>query len=371
MKQNDILFIHGTDYKNMTLRILEAADLKGLIGDTKKNIALKPNLVTTTPPEDGATTHPEIVAGVLEYLQNNGFHNLSVMESAWVGARTKDVFDICYLGRVCEQYGVPFYDLKKDSHTTLDAKGMDIAVCDRALQTDFMINLPVFKGHGQTKITCALKNNKGVIPDFEKRRFHVLGLTKPIAHLNTVCKNDFILVDNICGDLDFEEGGNPVVMNRILAFRDPVLCDAFVCENMGYRIEDVPYVGLAEKLGVGSADVSGANRIYVNRPEEEKLPDGASNEQHTYRPTGRVKRLAAHTKQNNACSACYGALIRALSVMERHGTLRGLKETVCVGQGFQGETGACGVGRCTAQFAKSLPGCPPDAAQIVRFLEEA
>lgn len=41
-----------------------------------------------------------------------------------------------------------------------------------------------------------------------------MGLHKPIAHLATVVPNDFILVDNICGDLDFEEGGNPVTMNR-------------------------------------------------------------------------------------------------------------------------------------------------------------
>ena len=34
---------------------------------------------------------------------------------------------------------------------------------------------------------------------------------------------DFVVVDNICGDLDFEDGGNPVVMNRIWAGTDPVL----------------------------------------------------------------------------------------------------------------------------------------------------
>ena len=49
-----------------------------------------------------------------------------------------------------------------------------------------------------------------------------MGLHKPIAHLSTVVRSDFILVDNICGDLDFEEGGNPVSMNRIWAAKDPV-----------------------------------------------------------------------------------------------------------------------------------------------------
>lgn len=372
-----MFFIHGTDYREMTIRLLEACNLAALIGDTGKSVALKPNLVTTTPPEEGATTHPEILAGAIEYLQAHGFGELSVMESSWVGARTDDVFQVCYHDRVCQRYGVPFYDMKKDTYTTYDARGMEIAVCDRAMAVDFMINLPVFKGHGQTKVTCALKNNKGVIPDFEKRRFHALGLTRPIAHLNTVCKNDFILVDNICGDLDFEDGGNPVVMNRILAFRDPVLCDAYVCTAMGYAVDDVPYVRLAEQLGVGSADVTKAHRVYVNEPLEEFGPGEDAQDrtgrgtESVIRPSGRIARLAKHAEQREACSACYGALIRALSRMEKRGTLRRLTETVSVGQGFRGVAGALGIGRCTASFARSCPGCPPDAADIVDFLEEA
>ena len=44
-------------------------------------------------------------------------------------------------------------------------------ICCRALDADFLINLPVLKGHCQTAMTCALKNCKGCIPDREKRRF--------------------------------------------------------------------------------------------------------------------------------------------------------------------------------------------------------
>lgn len=364
MNRNDIYFIHGTDYKEMTTRLLESADLKALIGDTGKSVALKPNLVTTTPPEDGATTHPEVLSGAIEYLQAHGFKDISVMESAWVGARTSDVFQICYHNRVCEKYNVPFFDLKKDSYKTYDAAGMDIAVCDRAMGVDFMINMPVLKGHAQTLITCALKNNKGVIPDFEKRRFHTIGLHKPIAHLNTVCRNDFILVDNICGDLDFEEGGTPVVMNRILGFTDPVLCDAFVCDTLGYTVDEVPYVGIAEGLGIGSADISAARRVYVNEPSEE-FKDGAAD----YRPSGRVRHLAGRILGDNACSACYGALIRALSRMEERGTIRSLNDGICVGQGYRGRTGSLGVGRCTEGFERSVKGCPPDTSAIISFLE--
>lgn len=48
------------------------------------------------------------------------------------------------------------------------------------------------------------------------------------------------MVDNICGDLDFEDGGNPVEMNRVLAAVDPVLMDAYVCDMMYYQVEEVP-----------------------------------------------------------------------------------------------------------------------------------
>ena len=121
---------------------------------------------------------------------------------------------------------------------------------------DFLINVPVMKGHCQTKITCALKNMKGLIPNTEKRHFHSMGLHKPIAHLNTGIHQDFIVVDNICGDLDFEDGGNPVVMNRIWTALDPVLVDAYVCQQLHYRVSDVPYVKLAGELGVGCSDIS-------------------------------------------------------------------------------------------------------------------
>ena len=161
------------------------------------------------------------------------------MEGSWVGCGTQAAFRAAGYDRVCRRYNVPFVDLQKDSTTEYDCKGMRIRLCDQAMAADYMVNMPVLKGHCQTVVTCALKNNKGIIPNSEKRRFHSMGLHKPIAHLNVVAPNSFILVDNICGDLDFEEGGNPVQMDRVLGFKDPVLCDAYVCDCMGYTIDDV------------------------------------------------------------------------------------------------------------------------------------
>lgn len=44
-----------------------------MIGDREKVIGIKPNLVAPVPAEDGGTTHPEVVEGLLQYLQEHGF----------------------------------------------------------------------------------------------------------------------------------------------------------------------------------------------------------------------------------------------------------------------------------------------------------
>lgn len=360
MQKNEIVMIHGTDYFNMTLQLLQAADLGSVIGSKTARIALKPNIVFEDKAENGAVTHPEIVDGVLQYLRDNGFENLSVMEGSWVGGNTTKAVEVSGIAAVCRKHDVPFYDLQKDKSHKVDAKGMELNLCDRLKEVDFLINLPVLKGHCQTTVTCALKNAKGLIPNSEKRRFHTMGLHEPIAHLNTVLPREFVLVDNICGDLEFEEGGNPVQMDRIFAVLDPVLCDAYVCECMGHSLDDVRYITLAEKLGVGSTDTANAKITLLNEP----LSAGRMQ------PTGRARTLSQYTDAQDACSACYGMLIHALDRLDKRGETKGKTQLVHIGQAWQGKEGEIGVGRCTAGHKCSLKGCPPKAKDMVEFLLE-
>ena len=359
MKKHQILAIYGTDYTDMTVRLLEAADFEGLVPDRHARIGIKPNLVVAATADGGAVTHPEIIEGVIRFLQGRGYDNFCVLEGSWVGDRTKRAYEVSGIGPVCREYGVEYIDLQTDSALQVDAKGFRVDVCKKALELDFLINLPVLKGHCQTVVTCALKNHKGLLPNREKRRFHAEGLHSPIAHLASVFSNELIIVDNICGDLDFEEGGNPVTMNRVLCALDPVLVDAFACRTLGYDTEEVTYISLAEKLGVGSANVEEAELIELNK--------GASDT--PTRTTHRVKKLAEYVAADDACSACYGMLIHALDKLERHDELWGHREKICIGQGYRGKGGTIGVGKCTEGCVTSCKGCPPTAADILAFLE--
>lgn len=359
MKKDEIFVIYGTEYKKMTIELLEACKLADMIGDRQKRIGIKPNLVSPSEASYGATTHPEVVEGLLQYLKEHGFSEITIMEGSWIGAKTKEAFKTCGYDTLAKRYGVALVDAQKEKSVTVDCKGMELHLCNCALQVDYMINVPVMKGHCQTRITCALKNMKGLLPNTEKRRFHTMGLHKPIGHLSMGIRQDFILVDSICGDLSFEDGGNPTQMNRLFAAADPVLCDAYVCRLLQYRTEEVPYIGLAEKLGAGSSDMDKALVRELNMPEHMiKLPDKE-----------RVMKLREMTEDVDSCSACYGYLLPALDMLEKEGLLKDFPEKICIGQGFRGKSGKLGIGNCTKDFQYTLKGCPPTEQEMYEFLK--
>lgn len=357
---NEILLIHGTEYKAMTIQLLNTADLASLIPNKNCKIGIKPNLVSPSEASYGATTHSEIVAGIIEYLQMNGYNNIVMIEGSWVGDKTSDSVVVCGYDRLTEQYGVPFLDMQKDDYKICDCAGMELCLCKTPLELDFIINVPVMKGHCQTKITCALKNMKGLIPNKEKRHFHSMGLHKPIAHLNYGIRQNFVVVDNICGDWDFEDGGNPVPMNRIMAATDPVLVDSYVCSLMGYRKEEVPYICYAEELGVGCGDLEQLVVRKINESESEiRTP-----------VTKKILDLKDAVEEVESCSACYGYLIPALDMLKGEGLLSKLQEKICIGQGYRDQTGELGVGNCTRGFRHYVKGCPPTEQEIYDFLKD-
>lgn len=361
MKKNEIIVTYGTEYRKMTMELLEMCNLAGMIGDRKKRVGIKPNLVSAVPASEGATTHPEVVEGLLQYLKEKGFREIAIMEGSWVGEKTENAFQVCGYRELAAKYGVELIDAQKEMGVSADCQGMKLNICRCAFDVDFMINVPVMKGHCQTRITCALKNMKGLIPNGEKRRFHTLGLHRPIAHLGVGIRQDFILVDGICGDLSFEDGGNPTVMNRLFAAADPVLCDAYVCKLMGYEVKEVPYIGMAENLGAGCGDLGRACIREQNCAGDSgpvKMPDKE-----------RVMKLREVTEEVDSCSACYGYLIPALDMLEKEGLLKDFPEKICIGQGYRGKKGKLGVGNCTKDFEYSLKGCPPTEKEMYEFLK--
>ena len=105
MKKNEILVTYGSNPKKMTKEILEASGLADMI-PAGSRIGLKPNLVVAREASSGATTHTEIVAGAIEYLQEHGHSELLILEGSWVGDSTTRAWRVCGYDVISRQYNV-------------------------------------------------------------------------------------------------------------------------------------------------------------------------------------------------------------------------------------------------------------------------
>ncbi len=95
--KNGIRIIYGDNPKQMVRELLELIKPEVEI-DKKALVGIKPNLVVAKPSSSGATTTPEIVEGVIEYLKSKGHNKIVIMEGSWVGDRTSRAFKVCGYG---------------------------------------------------------------------------------------------------------------------------------------------------------------------------------------------------------------------------------------------------------------------------------
>ena len=176
---------------------------------------------------------------------------------------------------------------------------------------------------------------------------------RPIAALTAALRPNLTIVDSICGDLNFEEGGNPVPTARMMLGTDMVQLDTYGCRLMGLDPDQVPYIGLAEQWGAGSSVLAEGDLIRLNQPTEAAAYPA---------PSGTVASLTRNVQAKSACSACYASLVRALYHNPSH-------QAIAIGQGWKGVPfDGLGIGACCNCAKEQVQGCPPSAEDIFKFL---
>jgi len=354
-----MIFInYGIDWVRNTFETLTASDI-GAYLKSGFSVSIKPNLVNERSADSGATTHPEVIEGIILFLIDFGVKDIKIIENSSAGHNTKKAYKMCGYETLQKKYDVKLIDLQSDNFKTLKYEGIDLKISGTALDSDFLINAPVLKAHSQTRLTCCMKNLKGCMPQSEMRRFHTLGLHKPIAALNALLRCGYCVVDGICGDLSFEEGGTPVQANRIIAGRNPVLIDSYCAELIGYKPDDIGYLSYGREFMLGDFYCEKTKVIELN--QEQKSAGSVKSE----RIADRYRDII---DDNDACSVCYAALVFALHRVNGEAARN---KKICIGQGFKGKkSGGTGIGNCAGGFTNHVKGCPPKAVDIIQFLEK-
>ncbi len=229
-----------------------------------QSVVIKPNIGWDAIPERAANTNPELIGRIVKRCLEAGADSVSVFDN------TCDEWKKCYansgIEKEVEAAGGTIVPGNSESYyrdvEIPGGKSLTAAkVHELILDSDVFINVPVLKSHGSAKLTIAMKNLMGVV--WDRRFWHQNDLHQCIADYTTFRKPDLNIVDayrvmkrNGPRGVSVED---VVKYDSLLISSDIVAVDAAAAKVFGSEPVDIPYIAIADEMGIGTMDLSKLN----------------------------------------------------------------------------------------------------------------
>ena len=335
-------------------------------------------------------TTSTIVDGVIQLLLERGCKDISIGEGAIIGIfdelepYTKRGFRGTGIEKIAKKYGIKLVDFNQGAFHELDLGGVKVQVSKVALDTDFLINIPVLKTHFQAKVSLGFKNLKGCLSKDSKRRFHISKrLDTLICLLNEAIKSDLVIIDGI---YMLEKGPETIagVAHRkdlIIASPDIFECDVVGATILGIDPAQVDYLREFAQRHGRSFDISA---IQIKGEDIESLKEQLEwrfePDKELLTPA-KITGLSAPYPGQTLCSACGATLALALSIFGKDNPGMDFGGVALYyGLGLKPEKDTQKVflyGDCAIRSNKSLQnaikieGCPPTLTKTLLALMKA
>lgn len=225
-------------------------------------VVIKPNASFETPPEWGATTHPEVLAAVVSGCLAADARRVLVVdhtmrnpERCFARSGTTDAlagFSKTKLVSLDKEksYRAVQVPLGKVLHET------EIPVVLE--KADLFINVPTAKSHSATTVSFGLKNLMGLV--YDRNRFHNdMDLHQAVADLATVLRPQLTILDamNLLKTGGPTGPGSTEAFHTVIAGVDPVAVDSYGVglspwNGSTYAPTDIAHIRYAEELGLGT-----------------------------------------------------------------------------------------------------------------------
>jgi len=197
-----------------------------------QKVLLKVNMLGAHHPDKAVTTHPEFLRAVIKLVKEVGGTPF-VGDSPGFDNAKKSAEVSGYL-KVCSEERVPFvyFNESAEVKNPNGKRFKSFQIAKAVLDADVIINLPKFKTHGLTGITCAVKNMFGCVPGLLKSEYHVKVPTRKefnimLLDLLEVVKPALNIVDAVVG-MEGENGphaGDPKFIGLIAVSADAEVVD--------------------------------------------------------------------------------------------------------------------------------------------------
>ena len=228
---------------------------------------MKPNIGWDAAPERAANTNPKLVGRIVEHCLEAGAKDVFVFD------HTCDTWTKCYSRSgiekaVKEAGGKMVSGASEGYYQTVDSEATrilkSVKIHELILESDVFINVPVLKHHSSARLTMAMKNLMGIV--WDRRYWHNKGLNQCIAEFPLYRKPDLNIIDAYA--LLKRNGPRGVSTadvlypKSLLLSKDIVAIDTAATKIFGSEPERIAYIGLAEKMNVGTTNLSSLN---INR----------------------------------------------------------------------------------------------------------
>ena len=260
----------AADVRDARLMIEECLNnlggLEKLMGHAD-SVMIKPNLVEVPYPKTAGSvlTDPRVLEALCSLLKDYGVKKVIVGEGKSVNLKhvssgAVDAFGKTGLAAAAIRGGAEI--IGWDEHEFVPVKHEKLMLWDEVrvpksiLESDYFINLPKLKTHGQSEITCGIKSMQGVYHTDDKIQFHTESFPWKMCDMLRVAMPDLNIVDGlICGEGFGPIYTEPVNLGIILASTDVVATDAVVSSIMDIEPWEVPITRLAATEGLGEIDL--------------------------------------------------------------------------------------------------------------------
>jgi uncharacterized protein (DUF362 family) len=257
-----LAIVHGADPAAITEAAVEAVGGIGRFVSAGDDVIVKPNIcVNYNTYEYASTTNPTVVGTLIRLALEAGAKRVRVMDTPYTGDaetgyRTSGIQDaVIQAGGEMElMSGVKY--AKYDIPDGRDLKSWTIY--RDIMEADVLINVPIAKHHGSSRLTLGCKNLMGIIGG--ANQFH-RNLHQRIADLNTVVRPALTVIDAVRILTAHGPGGGNLgdvkKLDTVIASPDIITADAYAATLFGLTADDIDYIRLGAEMGLGNKDWSG------------------------------------------------------------------------------------------------------------------
>ena len=251
----------GGDVETLTRAAVESLGGMARFVKAGNDVIVKPNIaVNHRTFEYAATTNPTVVATLVRMCLEAGAKRVRVMDTPYTGDpetgyRTSGIHEAVV------DAGGEMEVMSQVKYARFDIPdGRDIqswSIYRDIIEADVLINVPIAKHHGSTRLTLGCKNLMGLID--KPNQFH-RNLHQRIADLNTLVRPSLTVVDAVRILTAHGPGGGNLndvkKVDTVIASHDIVTADAYATTLFGLSADDVDYVRLGAEMGLGEKDWS-------------------------------------------------------------------------------------------------------------------